>query len=306
MNGILLIDKPPGMSSFEVVRQVRRICKTRRVGHAGTLDPLATGVLPVAVGQATRLVEYLMSGDKTYQATLRLGKITDTQDAEGRIVEEHDWHAVDHRALEDAFACFHGELQQLPPMYSALKKDGKPLYQLARQGIEIERQPRTVQISSLAIDSVDLPDVTFTVRCSKGTYVRTLCHDIGRKLSCGAHMTTLRRLSCGRFDLSLCHALNELQSLADQGVPLPMMSPADALDDWPALFVDGPVLARLRNGVAPGMKELQNPVLNAGALVRFLTGQTLIAIARYVPGGHGRRPGDFEVLKVFPEVDETG
>jgi len=306
MNGILIIDKPQGVSSFEVVRQVRRLCNTRRVGHAGTLDPQATGVLPVAVGSATRLVEYLMAGEKTYQATLHLGKVTDTQDAEGRILEEHDWQAVDRRALDEAIAVFHGELLQLPPMYSALKKDGKPLYKLARQGIEVERQARKVFINSLVIDAFEPPKVTFTVQCSKGTYVRTLCHDIGRTLGCGAYMSTLRRLACGRFDLSVSHSLNELLSLAEQGRPLPLISPADALADWPALIVDGPVLARLQNGVAPGVSELNISGLDAGDLVCFQAGKTLVAIARYAPGGHGKRPGDFEVLKVFPTVDETG
>ncbi|MGW8312939.1 MAG: tRNA pseudouridine(55) synthase TruB [Desulfuromonadales bacterium] len=306
MNGILVIDKPPGVTSFDVVRQVRRLCKTRRVGHAGTLDPLATGILPVAVGSATRLVEYLMAGDKTYQATLELGAVTATQDSEGPILEEHDWQAVDRAALDGVIAGLHGEIRQLPPMFSALKKNGKPLYQLARQGIEVERQARTVRITSLTINVFDPPKVTFTVQCSKGTYVRTLCHDIGQKLGCGAHMTSLRRLACGRFDLEVSHSLEELQALADQEQPLPIISPADALADWPALQIDGAVLARLRNGVAPSLHELNYPKLIAGDQVRFLSGKNLIAVARYAPDARVDRPGDFVLLKVFPALDETG
>jgi tRNA pseudouridine55 synthase len=304
MNGILVIDKPKGLSSFDVVRQVRRLCQTRRVGHAGTLDPLATGVLPVAVGQATRLVEYLMAGEKSYQASCRLGIVTDTQDSEGRILQEQPWQQVDRTVLDAVLTGFTGEISQLPPMFSALKKDGQPLYRLARQGIEVERQPRTVRIASLEVDGFTPPDLTVTVRCSKGTYVRTLCHDIGRQLGCGAHMTALRRLACGSFTLAASHTLEELQSLAEQGLPLPLVSPSAALADWPALAVDGAVLARLRNGVAPYLAELSGPLPNAGEPVRFLAGDALVAIARYRPEGQGRRSGDFELLKVFPGVDD--
>ncbi len=300
MNGILVIDKSQGMTSFGVVRQVRRWCNVRRVGHAGTLDPLATGVLPVAVGWATRLVEYMMAGDKTYQATMKLGASTDTQDSEGQILEEKDWRHVDRAALDEVIADFVGTIEQLPPMYSALKKDGKPLYKLARQGIEVERQTRSMHIESLVIDEAALPFVTFTVRCTKGTYVRTLCHDIGQRLNCGAHMTALRRLSCGQFDVTASHTIEELQELIDQGRPLPLLSPAEALADWPALTIAGEVLCRLQDGVAPGMADLDVSGLVAGDLIRFLADETLVSVARFAPGGHGKRPGDFEIIKVFP------
>lgn len=306
MNGLLVVDKPAGLSSFDVVRQVRRLCATRRVGHAGTLDPLATGVLPVAVGWATRLIEYLMAGEKVYQATLRLGVVTDTQDAEGAILAERDWRHVDRAAVECAARDFVGEISQLPPMFSALKRDGKPLYQLARQGIEVERQPRGVRVDSLTIDAFEPPLLTFTVRCSKGTYVRTLCHDLGERLGCGAHMTRLRRLACGRFDLSASHTLEDLQALAEQGRPLPLLAPAAALADWPALDVDGGLLARLQDGVAPHAADLDASGLHAGDRVRFMTGDRLVAVARYVPGGVGKRPGDFEIFKVFPVTEDAG
>lgn len=300
MNGVLVIDKPRGLTSFDVVRQVRRLCNVRRVGHAGTLDPLATGVLPVAVGTSTRLVEYMMAGDKIYQATMKLGSFTDTQDSEGETIEEKDWQHVDRAALDNALPAFIGEISQLPPMYSALKKDGKPLYQLARQGIVVERQLRSIRIDSLVIDDCSPPLVTFTVSCSKGTYVRTLCHDIGQKLNCGAHMSALRRLRCGRFDTSVSHTLEELQSLAEQGRPLPFLSPTEVLADWPALTVTGAALGRLRDGVAPDMTEVDTSGLAAGNRVCFLANGILVAIARFVPGGYGKRPGDFEIVKVFP------
>lgn len=304
MNGVLIVDKPPGMSSFDVVRQVRRLCQTRRVGHAGTLDPMATGVLPVAVGWATRLVEYMMAGEKTYQVTLQMGAFTDTQDAEGQIIEEKSWQHVDRLTFDAALAGFVGEIKQLPPMYSALKQNGKPLYQLARQGIEVERQARTIHIDSLIVDDFSPPSVTMTVSCSKGTYVRTLCHDLGRQLDCGAHMTALRRLACGRFDTGVSHTLEQLQTLAELGQPLPLLSPAEVLADWPSLEVSGELLARLQNGVAPSLTELLAPVLAAGAKVRFMAGETLVAVANFTPGGYGKRPGDFEVIKVFPIVDD--
>lgn len=304
MNGVLIIDKPQGMTSFDIVRQVRRWGKIRRVGHAGTLDPLATGVLPVAVGWATRLVEYMMAGDKTYRATLKLGAATDTQDSEGQILEEKDWQHVDRASFDETVAGFVGDIEQMPPMYSALKKDGKPLYQLARQGIEVERQLRPVRINSLEIDNFSPPYITFTVACSKGTYVRTLCHDIGEILNCGAHMTALRRLSCGQFDETASYTLDELQELMDQGKPLPLLSPAEALADWPALTISGAVLGRLQDGVAPDMVDVDVTGLAAGDRVRFLAAGNLVAVAHFAPGGHGKRPGDFAVIKVFPVVGD--
>lgn len=300
MNGVLIIDKPQGVTSFDVVRQVRRLCQVRRVGHAGTLDPLATGVLPVAVGWATRLIEYVMAGDKCYQATLKLGEVTDTQDSEGQTLESKSWQHVDRAAFEAALTGFTGDISQMPPMYSALKKDGKPLYQLARQGIDVERQPRTIHIHSIQIDDFAPPFVTFTVRCSKGSYIRTLCHDLGQVVNSGAHMTALRRLACGSFDVSKSHTMEELQGLAGQGHPLPFLSPAEILSDWPELVVSGSVLGRLKDGVAPAMADFDVSALVAGDQVRFMDENRLVAVARFAPGGHGKRPGDFEIVKVFP------
>ena len=303
MNGVLVIDKPAGMTSFDVVRQVRRMVNTRRVGHAGTLDPMATGVLPVAIGTATRLIEYLMAGDKSYRATLKLGSATDTQDSEGRVLEEKPWQSVDRATIDAAVENFIGEIEQLPPMYSALKKDGQPLYKLARQGIEVDREPRKVHVKSLTIDEFSAPHLTFTVDCSKGTYVRTLCHDIGKILGCGAHMTDLRRLTCGRFDLAKSHPLQVLQDLSEDGTPLPFLSLAETLADWSELKIDGVTLERLQNGVAPYMEDLTGDKPAAGDKVRIMAAEALVAVARYKPGGHGKRPGDFELLKVFPIVD---
>ena len=278
--------------------------KTRRVGHAGTLDPMATGVLPVAVGTATRLIEYLMTGDKAYRATLKLGSATDTQDSDGQVLEEKSWQDVDRASVNAAIENFIGDFEQLPPMYSALKKDGQPLYKLARQGIEVDREPRRVHVESLTIDEFSPPYMTFTVTCSKGTYVRTLCHDIGQILGCGAHMTDLRRLSCGRFDLEASHPLQAFKELSEQGRALPFLSLADILADWKALTVDGVILERLQNGVAPHMVDLEGDEPVAGDKVRFIAEDKLVAVARYTPGEESKRSGDFELLKVFPLVDD--
>ncbi len=283
-----------------MVRQARRWCKTRRVGHAGTLDPLATGVLPVAVGWATRLVEYMMAGEKSYQATMKLGASTDTQDSEGQILEEKEWQHIDRQALDKAITSFVGHIEQLPPMYSALKKDGKPLYKLARQGIEVERKLRPVVIESLVVDDFTPPYVTFTVNCGKGTYVRTLCHDLGEKLNSAAHMTALRRLSCGQFNALASYTPDQIQELIEQGKPLPMMSPAEALADWPALPISGILLEKMQNGVAPEMTTFDVSKLKAGDKVRFMAKDELLAVANFTPGGYGKRPGDFEIIKVFP------
>ncbi len=305
MNGLLLVDKPAGLSSFDVVRTVRRLAGTRKVGHAGTLDPLATGVLPVAVGQATRLLEYLTADDKVYLATMCLGRMTDTQDSQGQVLAEAAWDHVDRFRLEAAAAALVGEIEQVPPMYSALKKDGQPLYRLAREGITVDRPARKIRVASLVIETVALPEVTMTVSCSKGTYVRTLCHDIGQSLGCGAHMTALRRLACGRFKIADCHPLDELVACRRENRPLPLLSPAAVLSDWPALAVDGAALQRLENGIAPALQELSGELPRPGENVRLLNNERLVAVARYNAEAAPESTGDFEILKVFPVVEEA-
>ncbi|MCM2263801.1 MAG: tRNA pseudouridine(55) synthase TruB [Desulfuromonadales bacterium] len=303
MNGLLLVDKPGGMTSFDVVRKVRRWCGTRQVGHCGTLDPSATGVLPVAIDSATRLVEYLMAGVKEYVAVLRLGATTDTQDGDGQILATHPWNNIERRALDVAIANFVGPILQMPPMHSALKRDGVPLYKLARQGIQVEREPREVRIDSIEILDVALPDVTLRVTCSKGTYVRTLCHDLGQILGCGAHMAALRRTRCGNFRVEQCHSVDQLEAIAAAGGTLPIVASAAALADWPGLEVHADALPRLANGVAPRLEDVAvTEDLIANEPVRLLADDELAAVGCYVPGGYNGRPGDFQLWKVFPEA----
>ncbi len=189
-DGILIIDKPSGLTSHDVVNRVRRATKIRQVGHAGTLDPMATGVLVVCLGQATRVSEYLLGHDKAYRATIRLGIETNTYDADGEIVATHDVN-VDRAEVERALAQFVGEIQQVPPMYSAIKRDGQKLYELARQGIEIERAARSVIIHSIELRDYQAPDATIDVRCSAGTYIRSIAHDLGAALGTGGHLIDL-------------------------------------------------------------------------------------------------------------------
>ena len=258
MHGILLIDKASGMTSHDVVRRLRRLLGTRRIGHTGTLDPMATGVLPIAVGEGTRLVEFLMEGDKEYRATLRLGQSTTTQDAEGEVLEERSWQAVDDLALAAAVADLQGEILQLPPMYSALKRDGVALHRLARQGLEVEREPRPVTIYRLEVLRVALPEVEIVVHCSKGTYVRTLAHDLGQALGCGAHLSALRRTRSGPFRIEDCLPLETLEGWP-QDRPLPFLGPAAALPEMVPVAIDADAAARLANGIPPALDQCALP-----------------------------------------------
>ncbi|MBU3174793.1 tRNA pseudouridine(55) synthase TruB [Clostridium estertheticum] len=209
MNGILNVFKPTGITSFDVVRLIRKISKVKKVGHAGTLDPEASGVLPVCIGKATKAIDYIMGDFKIYETELKLGVITDTYDREGKILKESEVNlGVDEITL--VINSFIGEIKQVPPMYSALKVNGKKLYELARAGIEIEREPRPITIYDINITDIKLPYIKFTVKCSKGTYIRSLCYDIGEKLKCGGMMWNLQRTATGQFHIDNAINVNEL------------------------------------------------------------------------------------------------
>ena len=213
VDGLLLVDKETGMTSHDVVAITRRALNTRKVGHCGTLDPLATGLLLITIGRGTKIQDLLMSEDKEYVGTLRLGEVTDSQDADGAVIARHDVPPLDRGQVEDAFARFRGDFYQTPPMVSAIKKDGVPLYKLARQGREVEREPRFVRVYAWEIHDVRLPDVDFRVVCSKGFYVRTYAHDIGTALGCGAHLRSLRRTKSGRFSVEAATSVEQLKTL---------------------------------------------------------------------------------------------
>ena len=199
--GVLVIDKPGGMTSHDVVMRVRRILGVKKVGHTGTLDPMATGLLPLCIGGATKIARFLEGGEKEYRATIKFGIETDTYDAEGKVVAESDTSGVSEEMVVEALAQFKGKIQQIPPMYSAVKIGGTPLYKLARKGITVEREPKEVDISSIDVEEFTMPLLTMRIACSKGTYIRTLCHDLGTVVGCGAHLVALRRTRSGYFSI---------------------------------------------------------------------------------------------------------
>lgn len=212
IDGILVVDKPMDWTSYDVVNCVKRRFNLNKVGHCGTLDPIATGLLVILMGKATKLQNHLMGQDKTYLATMRLGTETDSEDRTGNVVATASFDAVTEQQINDTAKTFLGTQEQVPPMVSAIKQNGQPLYKLARKGQTVERKPREITISSFEINSIDLPDVIFTLKCSKGTYVRTICADFGRKLGCGAMMAELRRTQSGDFTLENAVDIEQIKS----------------------------------------------------------------------------------------------
>lgn len=282
MDGVLVIDKPQGPTSFDVVRQVRGLLRIKKVGHTGTLDPMATGVLPLCLGEATKVAGFITEGDKAYDAVVRLGAETDTQDAEGKVVAEAPVPALTTALLEEVLGRFRGSFDQVPPMYSAVKVGGKRLYELARAGEEVERMSRPVTVYSLVLRDFSAAQLRLSVRCSKGFFVRTLAYDIGRALGCGAHLEGLRRTASGPFALAQALPLADVAPLLAQGPEalarrlLPM---SEALVDMPAVRVSAEEAVRVSHGVPveaaapPGRVRVLGPT------------HALLAVAEVV---HGR------------------
>lgn len=247
-NGILVIDKSAGWTSQDVAAKLRGVFHERRVGHGGTLDPMATGVLPVFIGRATRAAEFLESAEKEYVAGLRLGVVTDTQDTSGTVLETNSV-CVTRAQLEAALRQFLGPIEQIPPMYSAIKINGQKLYELARRGQEVARRPRSITIHALELLEGEGADWTVRVRCSKGTYVRTLCHDLGRALGCGGCMSSLRRTRAGSFTLAQAVTMQQVLDFAAGQDPQQLLMPVDAVfAAHPPLIVTLGQAAKLKNG----------------------------------------------------------
>lgn len=267
LRGILNVDKPPGMTSHDVVDAVRRVAGQRKVGHAGTLDPMATGVLLVCLGQATRVSEYLMAGRKRYRATIILGTTTDTYDADGDEVSRGGRTDFTQQEIQGALAGFEGRIEQVPPMYSAIKQGGQPLHKLARQGKTVERAPRPVEIDEIEFVDWTSPSLILEVVCSPGTYIRSLAHDLGQQLGSGAHLAALVRLGSGRFDLEEAVSLDRLEEAFQNGQEGEYLLPLDeALLDWPAIIVSGDEALRIRQGQDVSDKPLAPE--GAGTLCR--------------------------------------
>lgn len=247
-NGVLNIYKEKGFTSHDVVAKMRGILQQKKIGHTGTLDPDAVGVLPVCLGNATRLADMLTDRDKEYEAAMRLGVKTDTQDLSGTVLEEKPV-AVSEAEVETAIQSFAGGYEQVPPMYSALKVNGKRLYELAREGREVERRPRSVSLYRIEILSMQMPEVSIRVSCSKGTYIRTLCHDIGEKLGCGASMSSLKRTKSGCFTLDTAITLSKLERLRDEKNVEKVLIPVDAMfDELAQVHVPDIYIKAVQNG----------------------------------------------------------
>lgn len=289
MNGILLIDKPEGWTSHDVVAKLRGVLHERRAGHSGTLDPMATGLLVLFFGRATRAVEFAEADVKEYRAGIRFGITTDTQDITGRVLSEKKADFTAER-LDEVLQRFRGDILQLPPMYSAIKVGGKKLYEIARRGGEVERKAREVHIFSLERESGADGEIFLNVRCSKGTYIRTLCHDIGQALGCGACMSYLRRTRAGAFDVACSYSIEQVQRAADSGRADSLLLPVDTLfSDCGRLELSDKQEKCLRNGGAftCGMAE--------GRYRAYSRSGEFIALAE-------ARGGEMRAIKSFFEV----
>lgn len=257
-NGILNIYKEKGYTSHDVVAKLRGIVRQKRIGHTGTLDPDAEGVLPVCLGKATSLCGMLTDQSKIYETVLLLGKVTDTQDLTGRVLEERETQGMTEEEVRSCIAGFAGDYEQLPPMYSALKVNGKKLYELARQGIEVERKKRKVRIHEISIQEISLPRVRMKVHCSKGTYIRTLCHDIGRKLGCGGCMESLLRIRAGCFELSDSVRLGDVEAACTAGNLDKILRPADwVFEHLRAVEILGPYRNLAYNGNPFSLRQME-------------------------------------------------
>ncbi|AET89466.1 tRNA pseudouridine synthase B [Burkholderia sp. SFA1] len=263
LDGVLLLDKPLGLSSNDALIKVKRIYLAKKAGHTGTLDPLATGLLPLCFGEATKFSQDLLDADKTYEATMRLGIRTTTGDAEGEAIDTRDV-TCDEAAVSDAMTKFLGDIVQVPPMYSALKRDGKPLYEYARAGQTVEREGRPVTIHALQLIACALPLVTFRVTCSKGTYVRTLAEDIGEVLGCGAHLTALRRTGVGALTVDHAVTLDELAILSEAERD-ERLQPVDALlSTFPEIRLDEEAARRFLHGQRLRLADVATTRLDEG------------------------------------------
>lgn len=285
INGLLVIDKPEGITSAKAVAKVKRLCGVKKVGHAGTLDPFATGVLICCINKATKLATFLLRGTKKYSAVLHLGISTDTQDATGTILSTSERLRFSEEAMKEAFERFKGYIQQTPPVYSALKHKGVPLHKLARSGKAVTKPPRQVHIADIHMTKMKMPFVYFEVSCSAGTYVRTLCADIGRHLGCGGHLKTLRRTQSSGFTIKDALTLSDLEGLAEKGdMPAGLadrvIGMADALPDLPEICVNEGLKEKIFHGTPLTARDLSRDkaIMNKGFVKIVDANRTLLAI----------------------------
>ena len=307
MDGIVVIDKPAGLTSHDVVSRVKKIMGARKAGHTGTLDPMATGVLPVCLNEATKLVQFLSADRKAYRATMLLGVRTDTQDIEGQVIEKSD-KAVAEEDIRRAFVAMVGKIRQVPPAYSALKHKGKPLYKYARQGEFPEVAARQVEIFKIDIKDISPPYVLFEISCSKGTYIRTVCADIGEKLGCGACLSALRRLESGFFTEAMAVSLTDDPQGMKERFLSRMMAMTQCLPSAASVMVDESLAGKLRAGFQPGAEVIRENVpafLAAGDMIKLIdTHGQLVAVAEMILAAAQMREYDstnqgVRIIRVF-------
>jgi tRNA pseudouridine55 synthase len=286
VNGLLVIDKPGGMTSHDVVNRLRKITGERSIGHLGTLDPMATGVLPLLMGKFTRLAQYFSAAEKSYCGEIRFGFATDTYDADGEPAGPDRWpemaQEVTLERVRAAAARFHGEMEQMPPQFSAKKIAGQPAYKLAREGKPVELKPAKIRVTAFEIVTLEGPQAGFTMEISSGGYVRSVAHELGQDLGCGAHLSRLRRTRAGAFGLEDAHTLEELEALAGNSDALEAacVHPRTLLPEMPSVTADTTALGRLRNGAQANLPEF-----SGAALVKVFAGpRELAAIAKRVAG----------------------
>lgn len=281
MNGIVNVIKPSHMTSHDVVSFMRRTLGMKKIGHTGTLDPMAVGVLPICLGKGTKVVEFLMNDEKTYRCHMLLGASTDTQDQWGKILETSE-NIPDEDAIRDALLSFEGDILQVPPMYSALKVDGKKLVDLAREGIEVEREPRRQKLSNILIHNIDGAKIVFDVTCSKGTYVRTICHDLGLKLGCFGHMTRLVRLKSGVFRLEEAYTLEEIKRYVENKESDRLISGVDApFIHYNMLTINDWAFQKVTNGVKIDLKGFLKTPTTFEQPFRVYFGNEFVGLASY-------------------------
>lgn len=294
VNGILLLDKPIDMTSNGALQKVKRLFQAKKAGHTGSLDPLATGMLPICFGEATKFSQFLLDADKSYWVKAKLGVQTTTGDREGEIIATHPVN-VDSFYLEKVLQNFKGEQDQVPPMYSALKHQGKPLYKLARCGIEVERKPRRIQIYSLHLECIDGDEFIFQVRCSKGTYIRTLVEDIGHALACGAHVVELRRMEVSPYQNQTIYTLSELETIAekkDHESLLAKLLPVEtSVMAFPAITLSTASAFYLKMGQAVRINEIEK-----NAMVRLFTED-----GKFIGMGEGQDDGRIKPSRLLSQ-----
>jgi len=304
LNGVLVIDKPKGWTSHDVVARVRKILKVKKAGHGGTLDPLATGVLPVYLDEGTKLVPFNLEGTKEYLATMKLGQETDTLDANGKVISEKKGFHCSREEIEKVLGQFRGSIQQVPPHFSAIKQGGLPLYKRARAGEKPSLTKRETTIHALSLKEVSLPLVTLEVTCGRGTYIRSLCADIGRALGCGAHLVELRRLRSGKFTIEQALSLNDLSRLVEQEKAEARIIPLkNGVDVSGEIWVERGTAERVRRGQPLRLSDLpedQRRQMKRGQRVGLLHGSDqLLAIAESQVDGDPGLVGDPQVLRIL-------